>query len=66
MSSEVQRLVLEALARDFAVDVSPAAELQGPALDAWIQQAEDFVFDREYAAFRAQRAEMDLPVGGAR
>lgn len=35
------RATLRTLARDFGVDVSPAAGLQGTELAAWVDQAEE-------------------------
>jgi hypothetical protein len=40
----------------FGVDVAPAQELHGQELAAWLEKAEDEVFEREHAEFRAQRA----------
>lgn len=36
------------------IDTAPAAGLAGAALDAWIEEAEEAAFQREFAEFRAQ------------
>lgn len=38
------RLILRALELDFGVDVSPAADLHGDELRAWIDAADDALF----------------------
>ena len=48
-------ITLAALRDSFGVDVSPAAGLHGQELAAWLEQAEDAVFEREHAELRAQR-----------
>ena len=54
-SESVMQLVLERLRDDFGVDVATATGLHGRELAAWLEQAEDAVFEREYAELRAQR-----------
>lgn len=49
-------LTLAALRDSFGVDVAPAQELHGQELAAWLERAEDAVFEREHAELRAQRA----------
>ena len=53
----VQRLNLETLRLEFGVDTSPAAGLTGEALRAWVDAADDAVFEREHAELRAQRSQ---------
>ena len=48
-------LTLAALRVSFGVDVAPAQHLHGQELAAWLEQAEDAVFEREHAELRAQR-----------
>ena len=48
-------LTLAALRDSFCVDVAPAQHLHGQELAAWLEQAEDAVFEREHAELRAQR-----------
>lgn len=48
-------LTLAALRDCFGVDVAPAQHLHGQELAAWLEQAEDAVFEREHAELRAQR-----------
>jgi hypothetical protein len=50
------QITLAALRDSFGVDVAPAQELHGQELAAWLEKAEDEVFEREHAEFRAQRA----------
>ena len=52
-----QAIMLRRLAQEFNVDTSPAAALTGAALDAWIDTAGEALFEREYAEFKAMRAE---------
>lgn len=52
-----QAIMLRRLAQEFNVDISPAAALTGAALDAWIDTAGEALFEREYAEFKAMRAE---------
>lgn len=49
------QITLAALRDSFGVDVVPALELHGQKLAAWLEQAEDAVFEREHAELRAQR-----------
>ena len=53
----VERLHLEALRLEFGVDTSPADGLTGEALRAWVEAADDAVFEREHAELRAQRSQ---------
>ena len=48
-------LTLAVLRDSFGVDVAPAQHLHGQELAAWLEQAEDAVFEREHAELRAQR-----------
>ena len=48
-------LTLAALRDSFGVDVAPAQHLHGQELAAWLEHAEDAVFEREHAELRAQR-----------
>lgn len=48
--TNLQRLTLERLADFFGVDTTAAQGLDGSALDAWIEAAEDDVFQKEHAA----------------
>lgn len=50
--SEMQ-VTLAALRDGFGVDVAPALDMHGQELAAWLEQAEDAVFEREHAEFRA-------------
>ena len=52
-----QAAMLKGLA-GMGVDTTPAAGLAGAALDAWIDDAEEASFQREFAEFQAQRQAM--------
>lgn len=52
-----QAIMLRRLDKEFGVDVEPAKELSGQQLDAWIEAQSDELFEREFAEFKAQRAE---------
>ena len=54
-------ITLAALRDSFGVDVSPAAGLHGQELAAWLEHAEDAVFEREHAELRAQRTYRTRP-----
>ena len=54
-------ITLAALRDSFGVDVSPAAGLHGQELVAWLEHAEDAVFEREHAELRAQRTYRTRP-----
>ena len=41
-----QSIMLRRLSAEFDVDVNPAQGLVGAALDAWIERAEDELFER--------------------
>lgn len=45
--TQLQTITLSRLKNEFGVDVSLAAGLLGPALDAWLRDAEDSLFDRQ-------------------
>lgn len=45
--TQLQTITLSRLKNEFGVDVSPASGLVGPALDAWLRDAEDSLFDRQ-------------------
>ena len=49
------QITLATLQAEFGVDVAPAQELHGQELAAWLEKAEDEVFEREHAEMRAQR-----------
>lgn len=51
-----QAIMLLRLSKEFGVDTSPAQALSGKALDDWIDAAGDALFEREYAEFKAMRA----------
>jgi hypothetical protein len=55
------QITLAALQAEFGVDVAPTAGLHGQELAAWLERAEDEVFEREHAEFRAQRANLKNP-----
>ncbi len=44
--TELQTIMLTRLRREFDVDTTPADGLEGAALDAWIELAEDDLFER--------------------
>ena len=44
--TELQTIMLTRLRREFDVDTTPADGLDGAALDAWIELAEDDLFER--------------------
>ena len=44
--TELQTIMLTRLRREFDVDTTPADGLDGAALDAWIERAEDDLFER--------------------
>ncbi|MHB8123814.1 MAG: hypothetical protein ACYDG4_16925 [Desulfuromonadaceae bacterium] len=44
--TELQTIMLTRLRLEFDVDTTPADGLEGAALDAWIEQAEDELFER--------------------
>lgn len=58
MRTESEMLItLATLRESFGVDVAPAAGLHGQELAAWLEAAEDAVFEREHAELRAQRSQ---------
>ena len=58
-TADEMQLTLARLAGEFGVDVAPARGLAGAALAAWLEQAEDEVFQRELAELQRQRLEVD-------
>lgn len=44
--TDLQTIMLRRLSAEFDVDVTPATGLEGAALDAWIERAEDDLFER--------------------
>ncbi len=44
--TELQTIMLRRLRLEFGVDTTPAQGLEGAALDAWLYQAEDDLFER--------------------
>lgn len=44
--TELQTIMLTRLRLEFDVDTTPADVLEGAALDAWIELAEDDLFER--------------------
>ena len=55
--TSLQALMLRRLSLEFGVDVAPAEGLTGAALDTWLYQAEDDLFERLIADRRAQIAD---------
>ena len=43
--TELQTIMLRRLSAEFDVDTTPATGLEGAALDAWIERAEDDLFE---------------------
>lgn len=58
-SQEEMLITLARLAGEFGVDIAPAQGLAGAELAAWLEQAEDQVFNRELAELQRQRLEVD-------
>ena len=54
-------ITLAALRDSFGVAVSPAAGVLGQEMTAWLEHAEDAVFEREHAELRAQRTYRTRP-----
>ena len=53
-----QQTRMDGLQRGFDVDMTPAQQLEGKALDAWLNAAEDRLFEeglQDLAAMRAER-----------
>ena len=48
-TQEEMQITLQRLAGEFCVDIAPAQGLAGAELAAWLEQAEDQVFNRELA-----------------
>ena len=44
--TELQTIMLTRLRLEFDVDTTPATGLEGAALDAWIERAEDELFEK--------------------
>lgn len=55
--TQYQAAMLAGLA-GLGVDTTPAAALFGAALDAWVLEAEEAAFQKEFAEFQAQRRDM--------
>lgn len=58
-TADEMQLTLARLAGEFGVDIAPAQGLAGAALAAWLEQAEDQVFQRELAELQRQRLEVN-------
>lgn len=58
-TDEEMQITLTTLQQSFGVDIAPAQGLSGTDLAAWLEQAEDAVFEREHAELRAQVAQME-------
>jgi len=54
MTPEAQQLVLNRLDAE-GVDIGPAQAMEGSALDEWIDQAEEALFQRFYAEYTQAR-----------
>lgn len=54
MTPEAMQITLKRLEAE-GVDIGPAQALEGPELDAWIDQAEEALFQRLYAEFKDAR-----------
>lgn len=55
MNQEYMQLVLERLNKEFGVDVTEAADLEGNELALWIERTEDALFERLHSELRQQR-----------
>ena len=59
-SDEEMQITMQALVLQFGVDTAPARGLRGSELEAWLNQAEDELFDQLYVELseqvRARRA----------
>lgn len=54
MTPEAMQIMLQRLKAE-GVDIGPAEALEGPELEAWIDQAEEALFQRLYAEFKDAR-----------
>lgn len=54
MTPEAMQIMLQRLKAE-GVDIGPAQGLEGPELEAWIDQAEEALFQRLYAEFKDAR-----------
>ncbi|EFK2136470.1 TPA: hypothetical protein ACWSZ1_005175 [Escherichia coli] len=54
MTPEAMQITLKRLEAE-GVDIGPAQGLEGPELEAWIDQAEEALFQRLYAEFKEAR-----------
>lgn len=54
MTPEAMQITLKRLHAE-GVDIGPAEALEGPELEAWIDQAEEALFQRLYAEFKDAR-----------
>ena len=50
------QITLKTLQQDFGVDITRAQGLHGLELQAWLEAAEDEVFEREHAVLIAQKS----------
>ena len=49
----VSRITLQTLKNQFSVDIEPADQLTGEALERWREEAEDKVFEKEFKEFKS-------------
>jgi uncharacterized protein YxeA len=49
----ISRITLKTLEADFGVDIAPAAQLKGEALEKWREEAEDKVMEQQFKEFKA-------------
>lgn len=49
----ISRITLKTLEADFGVDIAPAAQLKGEALEKWREAAEDKVMEQQFKEFKA-------------
>ena len=59
--TELQTIMLRRLSAEFDVDTAPATGLEGAALDAWIERAEDELFLRLMAEREKERGTVKRP-----
>ena len=67
MRTSYQQARLDGMAQGFGVDVEPAEHLTGKALDAWLNAAEDALFDKclkDLGAMRAERGALEAKMNG--
>ncbi|MGN8004037.1 hypothetical protein ACTJKQ_12665 [Acidovorax sp. 22279] len=53
-SEEEMRITLQTLTLQFGADTTPARGLCGSELEAWLNQAEDELFDQLFSRLNAQ------------